>query len=323
MSIVVQPDIETLSKVVDLLARGEPVAIPTETVYGLAADATNASAIKKIYQLKNRPSFNPLISHYYSLSQIDQDVVLNETAIKLAESFWPGPLTLVLPKKPDTNLDPLVTSGLSTAAVRIPKHKVTQKILELVNKPLAAPSANPSGRLSPSQAEHVARLFPEQDLYIVDGGSTEFGLESTIVEVLADGSLTVLRYGFITEQDLKKVIPQVRTLVHGEIKAPGMLLQHYSPTCPLRLTSDNPRVGEALISFGDLVVDKNFSKIINLSEAGDLQEAAANLFEVLHQLEAEGVSGIAVMPIPDLGIGKAINDRLRRAAQAADLSNIG
>lgn len=311
---IIQPTKQNIQKVSRELLCGEVVSIPTETVYGLAADSTNADAIKKIYRIKNRPEINPLIAHFFSLEQIEQQVEINTTVEKLAAKFWPGPLTIVLKKKTNCQIDNLATAGLATVAVRIPVHPVTLKLLELVEIPLVAPSANPSGRLSCVTAEQVQKLLGNKINWVLDGGQCQIGLESTVID-LSEGQPSLLRYGAISVYQLENICGKILLPEKNQsIKSPGMLLKHYAPKCPIRLSFDNPRVNEALIAFGCSIPDLPFARIVNLSEKGDLEEAASRLFSVLHDLEESGVDSIAVMPIPEEGIGKAINDRLSRAA---------
>lgn len=281
-----------------LIAAGQPVAMPTETVYGLAADATNGEAVARIYEAKGRPSFNPLIVHVRSLEQAAEISTLDRAAIDLAERHWPGPLTLVLPLRGGAPIASLVTAGLPTIAVRAPAHPAMRDLLDATGKPLAAPSANASGRISPTRAEHVLASLGGRIPLIVDGGATAHGLESTIVAA-RDGTLRLLRPGPI---DLGLELSQ------GRIEAPGQLASHYAPSKPLRLNAPADRHDEWLIGFGAVKGDAT------LSSSGDLVEAAANLFERLHEAEAAPHPNIAVAPIPHHGLGAAINDRLRRAA---------
>lgn len=310
---ILQPTSENVDKAVQLLLRGEIVAIPTETVYGLAGDGSNESAITKIYSTKERPSFNPLISHYSSLEKAKQDVILNNSAIKLFEKFSPGPLTIILLKSEDSRICRLATSGLNTAAIRIPSHPVTQKILQAIDLPIVAPSANPSNRISPVSAEHVEKLFNGSLNFILDGGICEIGLESTIID-LSTNKPTILRNGSITKEMIESVIGEVyETNETLQIKSPGMLAKHYAPKCGLRIGFENPQQDEAALIFGRINPPEGFSTILNLSPKEDLNEAAKNLFNYMHYLEEKNVSGIACMLVPDEKIGKAINDKLKRA----------
>jgi L-threonylcarbamoyladenylate synthase len=282
-----------------LIAAGRCVAMPTETVYGLAADATNGEAVARIYEAKGRPRFNPLIVHVSGVDQATQIAAFNDEARALAERYWPGPLTLVLPLGADAGIASLVTAGLATVAIRAPAHPAMRDLLEATGKPLAAPSANASGRISPTRAEHVAAGLGGHIPLIVDAGPTAHGLESTIVAATG-GGLRLLRPGPI---DLG-----LKAADGGRIEAPGQLERHYAPAKPLRLDATRPGPDEWLIGFGDVCGDAS------LSASADLVEAAAKLFEKLHEAERQPRPRIAVAPIPDTGLGAAINDRLRRAA---------
>ena len=286
-----------------LIGAGLPVAVPTETVYGLAADATSGEAVARIYAAKGRPSFNPLIVHVRSLAEAERIAEFDDRARDLAAHFWPGPLTLVLPMKAGARIAALVTAGHSTIALRVPAHPAMQALLEAAARPLAAPSANASGRISPTRAEHVAASLDGRIPLIVDGGPTAHGLESTIVAV-GDGKVRLLRPGPIASAALGAVAGDAT----GTIEAPGQMASHYAPTKKLRLGATEARGGEWLIGFAD--VPGNSS----LSARGDLIEAAANLFQRLHEAEAADSAAIAVAPVPEQGLGTAINDRLRRAA---------
>lgn len=282
-----------------LIAGGWPVAMPTETVYGLAADATNGEAVARIYEAKGRPSFNPLIVHVKDLAQATDIALFGDDARALAERHWPGPLTLVLPLRNGARIASLVTAGLPTVALRVPAHPAMQALLEATGRPLAAPSANASGRISPTCAAHVFESLGGRIPLIVDGGATAHGLESTIV-ALTGGAPRLLRPGPL---DLG-----LRVADDDRIEAPGQLRSHYAPAKPLRLNAETAGTDEWLIGFGPIAGDASLSK------AGDLIEAAAKLFTLLHEADRNGCSGIAVAPVPDEGIGIAINDRLRRAA---------
>ncbi|WNO54574.1 L-threonylcarbamoyladenylate synthase [Stakelama saccharophila] len=308
-----QGAIETLRYGARAIARGAEViragglvAVPTETVYGLAADATDARAVARIYAAKGRPSFNPLIVHVRSLDEARSLAVFGEAALALAEAFWPGPLTLVLPRRSDAPIASLVTAGLDTIALRMPAHPAMRDLIMAADRPLAAPSANPSGGISPTRAEHVASRFREGLGLIIDAGATDAGLESTIV---APGPpLRLLRPGPVTAEQVQAVLGAVPGEAGARIEAPGQLASHYAPDKPLRLDATGAREGEYLIGFGDVAGDAQ------LSAGGDLVEAAARLFDCLHRADAAGSRAIAVAPVPAVGIGVAINDRLRRAA---------
>jgi L-threonylcarbamoyladenylate synthase len=285
----------------DVIARGGCVAVPTETVYGLAADATDSRAVASIYAAKGRPSFNPLIVHVPDLDAAQGIAQFDERALALAGRWWPGPLTLVLPLAEGSSVAALATAGLDTVAVRMPAHRAMQALLRACGRPLAAPSANASGGISPTRAEHVlASLGGRIDL-ILDDGATPAGIESTIVDP-ARG--LILRPGPITADELGLA----QGPAGGAITAPGQLSSHYAPGKRVRLEATERRVGEWLIGFGPVAGDDT------LSASGDLVEAAARLFDALHRADASDAAAIAVAPVPDAGLGEAINDRLRRAA---------
>lgn len=301
-------DESSIAEAARLIAAGQPVAVPTETVYGLAADATSGAAVAAIYAAKGRPSLNPLIVHVTDLATARELADLPAPAARLAEQFWPGPLTIVAPLKPGAPIAALATAGLATVALRAPAHPAMRALLAATGRPLAAPSANASGTISPTRANHVARTLGDAIDLIVDGGPCPVGLESTIVTVSDDG-LHILRPGPITAEALTAAtgLPIVdRT--DGAITAPGQLAQHYAPSKPLRPNARTAQDGEWLIGFGAVAGDAS------LSPTGDTAEAAARLFELLHAADAGPTPRIAVAPIPDTGLGAAINDRLRRAA---------
>lgn len=314
---IVQPNTETIAHLAQVLAQGDVVAMPTETVYGLAGDATNPAAIAKIYAAKKRPPRNPLIVHYASIDAAKHDVIFTPMAEQLAKAFWPGPLTLVLPQTEDCAICDLATSGLPTLAVRVPAHPIAQTLLHALNRPLAAPSANRSGQLSPVSALQVQASLGDTIRWIIDGGACDKGIESTIIDLSTDTPL-ILRPGSITPTMLQAVIGDVALWQQTDndvVKAPGMLYRHYAPHCPLRLSTDNPMPGEALLAFGNSKIPEGFTHILNLSPSGDLQEAAHHLFDYLYQCERLGATRIAVMPIPSEGVGIAINERLHKAAE--------
>jgi L-threonylcarbamoyladenylate synthase len=290
---------ESIAEAARLILSGEPVAVPTETVYGLAADAMNAEAVARIYEAKGRPSFNPLIVHVPDLAAAEAIAEFGEDARALAEQHWPGPLTLVVPMREDSGIASIVTAGLPTIGLRVPAHPAMQALLRAVGRPLAAPSANASGSISPTRAEHVLKSLGGRIPMIIDGGAAERGLESTIIAATG-GPLRLLRPGPI---DVK-----AEPASTARIEAPGQLASHYAPSKPLRLNANAAGLDEYLIGFGTMDGDAN------LSPAGDLVEAAARLFELIHQADASPKARIAVAPIPDRGLGAAINDRLRRAA---------
>lgn len=285
---------------------GEVVAFPTETVYGLGADATNPDAVLKIYETKGRPRFNPLIVHVADLAMAEQLAEFSPLARRLA-TLWPGPLTLVLPRRADAGLSDIATAGLDSVGIRIPDHPLAQELIRAAGRPLAAPSANPSGRLSPTTAEQVIHGFGGR-VPVLDGGPADAGVESTILAVTGD-TVTQLRAGALPRDAVEALIgrPVAVAAEGGPVTAPGMLASHYAPNARLRIHVEHPEPGEAYLAFG------NRPGTLNLSPSGDLHEAARNLFAMLHRLDATA-ERIAVAPIPDTGLGEAINDRLKRAA---------
>ncbi|MFM2099890.1 MAG: hypothetical protein RLZZ366_1429 [Pseudomonadota bacterium] len=289
-----------IAEAASLIREGQCVAVPTETVYGLAADATDGAAVAGIYEAKGRPSFNPLIVHVLDLAAAERIAEFNGKARELAKAYWPGPLTLVLPARPDSEIASLVTAGLSTIAIRVPAHPAMRALLTACDKPLAAPSANASGSISPTRAEHVLHSLHGRIPLILDAGSCAVGIESSIIALGEDGALRLLRPGPV---DLGLALE-----TGGGIEAPGQLASHYAPSKPLRLNAKFAETGEYLIGFGDISGD------LTLSRGGDLTEAAAALFLCLHQADAAPQPRIAIAPVPKTGLGIAINDRLRRAA---------
>ncbi|MGC0223171.1 L-threonylcarbamoyladenylate synthase [Pseudooceanicola nitratireducens] len=313
MTEILEPNAQGLRSAAAILGRGGLVALPTETVYGLAGDATNDSAVAAIYQAKGRPSFNPLIVHVADASMAEGLVTVSPMAQRLADAFWPGPLTLVLPLRPDAGVSPLVTAGLTTLAVRVPEHPVAQGLLQVFGGGLAAPSANPSGRVSAVTADHVMTGLAGRIDAVLDGGPCSVGVESTIVGFEGDRAV-ILREGGVPAEALAEVLGHApgRREEAGAITAPGQLASHYAPGGAVRINATMAQPGEVFIGFGPMECD------LNLSETGDLAEAAANLFRHFHQLDAEGAARIAVAPVPEQGLGRAINDRLRRAAAPRD-----
>lgn len=305
----------TVQDAAALLRSGKLCAFPTETVYGLGADATNADAVLSIYETKGRPRFNPLIVHCADLAMAERFAVFSPLARKLAEAFWPGPLSIVVPLRQDHGLSDIVTAGLDKVALRVPDHPVALDLLRAADRPLAAPSANPSGKLSPTTAAQVRRGFADR-VPVLDGGPCMRGVESTIIAVNGD-RLVQLRAGALARDEIELAMGQPVELAEAgaAISAPGMLLSHYAPNAHMRLDT-KPMPGEAYLAFGTPAPHN--SLVRNLSESGDLHEAARNLFSMLHELDAAGASLIAVAPIPDTGLGEAINDRLRRAAAPRD-----
>ena len=297
-----------LSKASELIKSGGTLAFPTETVYGLGADATNKLAVAKIFQAKGRPSFNPLIIHCFSIEQIQTFAMWSSEAQTVADKFWPGPLTMVLPLLPNSQISSLALAGLQTVAVRMPNHSVAQSILQLANTPIAAPSANPSGAVSATKAEHVISRLNGKIEGIISGYSSKIGLESTIISFLPEPS--ILRFGAIDETDISELLglDLKKKRKDEKISAPGQLSSHYAPKGSIRLNSKVFKKNEVSLGFGEILCD------LNLSREANLAEAAANLFDYLHRLDEMGAEKIAVSPIPEEGIGIAINDRLRRAA---------
>ena len=292
-----------------LLRSGELVAFPTETVYGLGADARNGRAVAGIFAAKSRPQFNPLIVHVADLAAVEEIAEIPSEARALAAAFWPGPLTLVLPTRSDSGLSDLVTAGLDTVAVRIPLNPIAQQLLKEFGGPVAAPSANPSGKISPTTAGHVLDGLSGKIAAVIDGGHCDVGLESTIVGF--DNGPVLLRAGGLPVELLNAVLrKEIRRNTGDEITAPGQLKSHYAPKAMLRLNAEAPEPNEAWLGFGP----HNFNApSLNLSQTRDLTEAAANLFAHLHALD-KIAARIAVAPIPTTGLGLAINDRLERAA---------
>ena len=287
---------------------GGLVAFPTETVYGLGADARDDLAVARIFEAKGRPRFNPLIVHVESAARAREYVAWSDMAEIVASAFWPGPLTLVLPLREGSGLSPLVTSDLPTLAIRVPAHPVAHALLTEFGGPVAAPSANPSGRISPTEAAHVMTGLAGRIEAVVDGGACPVGVESTILGLAEHPVL--LRPGGVPVEALEAALgqPVARRAEDAALSAPGQMRSHYAPGAKVRLEAEAPRPGEVMLGFGPVEAD------LNLSGAGDLTEAAATLFHHLHALDAMGAEGIAVSPIPETGLGRAINDRLRRAA---------
>jgi len=309
---ILSPDAHGLREATDILRAGGLVSFPTETVYGLGADARADVAVAKIYAAKGRPSFNPLIVHLADVSAVSQYVQMNDAAKRLADAFWPGALTLVLPVVPDGTISMLVTAGLGTLAVRVPDHPIATAVLVAFGGPVAAPSANPSGRISPTTAAHVLAGLDGRIDAVVDGGPCGVGVESTIVSCV--GAPTLLRAGGIPIEALEACLgaPLLWDEDPDAPVSPGQLASHYAPNGLMRLNASYAEPHETWLGFGGGNAD------LNLSPSGDLTEAAANLFGMLHQLDALGAKYIAVSPIPAHGLGQAINDRLRRAAAPRD-----
>ncbi|WP_323795086.1 L-threonylcarbamoyladenylate synthase [Nisaea sp.] len=308
---VLKPTDAALYEAAATLAAGELVAFPTETVYGLGGDATSDTAVAKIFEAKARPSFNPLISHVPDLDAAFMLGDFNERARAVAEAFWPGPMTLVVRRRDNCPISLLASAGLDTIAIRVPAHPLAAELLRAVGRPIAAPSANPSGRVSPTTAEHVLAGLAGKVSIILDGGPCSVGLESTVLD-LSGNVLSILRPGAVTAEMLGPLLGPVTTAdATSKIVAPGMLESHYAPVLPVRLNAETAKEGELFLGFGEVSGPAGSE---TLSASGDLTEAAARLFALLRTLDQPGATGIAIAPIPEAGLGVAINDRLRRAA---------
>jgi len=308
---------QAITEAVAILSRGLPVAVPTETVYGLAADATDPAAITRIYETKGRPRFNPLICHMADLQMAERYAAFDPVSRRLAERFWPGPLTLVLPLKPESGIHPLATAGLDTVGVRVPQG-FAGDLIRAFGHPLAAPSANSSGKISPTTARHVFDDLGGRIELVLDGGPCRVGVESTIVRVEPD-RLRLLRPGGIAVEALEEAsgLPVERPAGAGAaIEAPGMLASHYAPNAAMQLNAERIAPGDALIRFAGTPVEgeEGARLVLDLSPDGDLAEAAAHLFDYMKKADASGAAHIAVTPVPNRGLGEAINDRLKRAA---------
>ena len=303
-----------IDKAASIIRDGGLVAVPTETVYGLAADATNDEAVARIFAAKGRPRFNPLISHFVDLSAIDLHAELSDRAQRLAAAFWPGPLTLVLPRKASSTISLLVSAGLDTLAIRMPAHPLARALIEAAGRPIAAPSANRSGAVSPTTADHVREGLGDRVDFVLDGGPCSVGVESTIVRLTGQEAV-LLRPGGLSREEIEAVLGRILTAAEaGAVEAPGMLASHYAPSVRVRLNATAPEQDEAFLGFGAASHDPGF----NLSPGGDVLEAAANLFAYLRALDKlcadKNLRGIAAAPVPDTGLGEAINDRLEGAA---------
>ena len=318
MTETLAPDQTGIARAASLLKRDELVAFPTETVYGLGADARSDRAVAGVFEAKGRPSFNPLIVHVHDLASAERVAAFDQQARRLAAALWPGPLTIVLPLRADARISALVTVGQPSVAVRVPAHPVAQALLRAFGGPVAAPSANPSGRISPTSADHVLDGLAGRIAGIVDGGSCAVGVESTILSLT--GTPTLLRPGGVTTEAIEAILGSTliaaQDVASGPLSAPGMMASHYAPDAPVRLQALSAQDQEVLIGFGSIGEDP----ALNLSPGGDLVEAAARLFHVLRMADAKlrdkplALRRIAVAPIPETGLGQAINDRLRRAA---------
>ena len=307
---IVAGDADGLNQALAALQGGAAVGIPTETVYGLAADASNAAAVATVYAIKGRPDFNPLIAHVADTAMARTEGIFDKRCEALAEAFWPGPLTLVVPVAPGGRTCELARAGLDTIALRVPAHPLARSLIAHMGGPLAAPSANPSGRLSPTRAAEVATELGAEVALVIDGGPCDAGIESTIVAVLPDAAPLLLRPGALPRADIEAIVGPLGVPDESSVTAPGQLQSHYAPRARLRLNATAAREGEVLLGFGPTTPDK----ATNLSPGGDLREAAARLYQTLRQLDQSGATAIAVMPVPTTGLGEAINDRLRRAA---------
>lgn len=314
---IYKPTAEVIKKASDTLKQGEIISFPTETVYGLGADAIDTQAVAKIFSAKNRPSFNPLIVHLPSIEMVEKYVELSPLARSLSEAFWPGPFTMVLPLKKESGISKLITAGLKTVAIRVPTHPVARQLLTEFNGPIAAPSANKSGHISPTTAQHVDEEFGNELGMIIDGGACDNGIESTIVKV-ENNQLILLRPGNITKEMIEE---KLKTNIETDNKptdnpiAPGQLKSHYAPNAKIRLNVSNPNNNEAYLAFGN---KQSIDNMLNLSQNGNLEEAASNLFSMMRALDKLDINTIAVAPIPKSGLGIAINDRLERAAAPKD-----
>jgi len=310
---VLQANAGGVAEAARCLKSGGLVAFPTETVYGLGADADSGETVARLYAAKGRPQFNPLIAHVPSVTAARKLARFDAAAERLATAFWPGPLTLVLPRQPDCRVSDLALAGLDSIALRVPAHKIAQALLSAFAGPIVAPSANRSGHVSPTSAAHVLADLRGRIDMVIDGGPCEVGVESTIVSCLDEPAL--LRPGGVARADIERVLGRPLSVAASSDEAPlapGMFSSHYAPRARLRLDADNARAGEALLAFGSAVPAN--ATTLNLSPRGDLIEAAANLFSHLRALDASGAAGIAVMKVPNEGLGEAINDRLVRAA---------
>lgn len=307
------PTDDNLERAAATISRGDLVAFPTETVYGLGADATNGTAVATIFETKGRPRFNPLIVHVQDLHAGEGLATFSTQAKQLAHALWPGALTLIVQQRPNSPLSDLISAGLDTVALRVPSHPIARSLLDRSGLPIAAPSANRSGHVSPTTAEHVEADFADTDLLIIDGGATPMGLESTVVDMTSDVPI-LLRPGAVPRQDIEAVLGFPLSDRHSDdaLRSPGLLKSHYAPSTKVILDVKEPKPGDAVLAFGPAT--DTGGDAINLSVTGDLKEAAANLFSALRDLDRRGAKRIAVMPIPSDGLGEAINDRLRRAA---------
>ena len=310
---IVAAEAAAIARAAGLLRAGRLVAFPTETVYGLGADATSDDAVAALYHAKRRARENPLIVHVATPEDAAREALLDGRAERLAARFWPGPLTLVLRRRADTRLSPLVSAGLDTVAIRAPAHATALALLGETGRPVAAPSANPSGALSPTTAAHVAAGLGDRVALILDAGACPLGVESTVVDLSRPDAARLLRPGGVTQSEIEAEIGPLAGPGDGPARSPGMMESHYAPQLPLRLAAGDVAADEALLAFG-AAAPAGAAETLNLSPSGNLDEAAANLFAMLHALDRPEFAAIAVVPIPDDGLGAAINDRLARAA---------
>lgn len=316
---ILTPTPASIAEAAQILRDGGLLGLPTETVYGLAANALDGKAVAKIFAAKGRPSFNPLIVHVADVKSAEALAHFDARAYAVTTALWPGPLTIILKKREDCPVSDLATAGLPTIALRCPAHETARAVLAVAEVPVAAPSANISGRLSPTTAQHVAEDLGDALDMILAAGASSVGLESTVLD-LSGSDAVILRPGAVTPQDIAQVLgytPAIDDGDHDAPKSPGQLLRHYAPKTKLRLNAKTPAPGEAYLAFGPTMLtrEKMDRAIKNLSASGDLYEAAANLFSYLHELDKGNYDAIAISPIPDEGLGLAINDRLRRAAR--------
>jgi len=309
---IYKPNKTNLKKAKDNIKNDNVIGMPTETVYGLAGNAYSKKSIKKIYTLKKRPFYNPLIIHFYNLKKLENDVVINNSFLKLYKAFCPGPITFILKKNPISKISYLATAKKNTVAIRFPGHRVARRLLSLLNVPLAAPSANISSKLSPTSSNDVVDEFKNKIKFILDGGKSKIGLESTIIDLTTYPK--ILRPGFITPEKISKILRKkikINKKVRN-IKSPGQLKLHYSPGIPIKIGNKIPGKNDAVVGFGKQFKDKK--NYFNLSKSGNLNEAANNLYTTLRKIRNSGFKSIIVNKIPNTGIGIAINDRLKKAS---------
>jgi L-threonylcarbamoyladenylate synthase len=316
---VIETTARDIAFAAEVILQGDIIGMPTETVYGLAADATQGEAVARIYEAKGRPIFNPLISHVSDLEMAEENGIFSKEALQLATRFWPGPLTLVVPARPRSTISDLARAGLNSVALRIPAHPVALDLIRTLKRPIAAPSANRSGRISPTSAKDVIEELGEKVALVLNGGNTRIGVESTIISCIErDGLLRQLRPGGISYDEINATLDMriTRDIISGPLISPGLLASHYAPLAPVRMNCTEFREGDAILAYGSIETTQfpATSAVYNLSPSGDLRQSASNLFSALRELDALEPKAIAVMPIPATGLGEAINDRLSRAA---------